>query len=622
MCGIVGILKNCHGPVDAKEIVSMRNRVHYRGPDGRGIFVDNGIGLGHVRLAVIDLSPAGAQPMISNNDRYVLVYNGEVYNFRLLGEELKTKGVHLPSSGDTRTLLEYIAEFGVARTLPKLEGMFAFALWDKKESSLTLARDRHGIKPLYYCISGNSFRFASEMKAFKDIGLQPDPSTLGAALLGLGCTSGEYTIFRGIKSLRAGEILTIREDLSLEKRSFFALSDFVDEALYRELASLSKEAVIDRVAQEMEESTELRMVSDAPVGCLVSGGVDSCLVSAIAVRRQPELQLFHANVVADSERDKAEYLARKIGAELLVVNVEDEEILDHTATATYHYEIPIMYHSNAVPFFLVSRLAASKGIKVLLTGEGSDEYFIGYARFALRPFTQRYQAVLSFFQRLLHTSPPLGNLLWPRQSESLPELLRKLCFRCELDIRRSDAAQKYSFVQNPTERDLLVLGLDMVEGNLSTLLHRNDRLAMAWGLESRFPFLGYGLSRTALNLPACYRIRRTLRWCDWRHPFVVDKWCVRKVAERFCDEQMAHMPKYAFRGSIYERMQVNPTYFHNGFVADWFGLDRRAIEMLVRSAPGKWIGRLVLLDVWGQIFCLETPFNKITQRLREYCSCA
>lgn len=597
----------------------MLERILHRGPDGSELYTCEGIGLGHARLSIQDLSSPVVQPIVSQNKRYVLTYDGDIYNVRQLQQELKEKGVVLKSIRDTEAILEYLTSFGVEATLAKIEGMFAFALWDQQEQSLTLARDRYGIKPLFYTMGPKGqVRFASEMKALISSQPEPDLCTLNATLLGLGGTWGEPTVFRGLKHVCAGECLVFRQNADIKKQIFFHINDFVDEDLYDELNSLAKNEVIDKVARAIQQSVETRLIGDAPIGALVSGGVDSGLTAAIASRLYPDLKLYHANVVNDCELPLTQHLAKVLGLELRSVDITDQDILDNTPLTTYHYEMPIIYDSSSVPFYMVSRLAGKEGIRVVLTGDASDECFHGYPAYAIRPYLRIYHQLLGFFQNSLHRFPALGDLLWPRKEADPVTHLRRLMFRYELEERRGSAADAFNFIRNQRERDWHGLCIDNIIGNIQTGLQGNDRLGMASGVESRFPFLGHHLVRTAFNLHNRYKIHKTLRFSDWRHPFISDKWIVRKIAERYLPSDLSHRRKYGFRSSIYKRLVVDKQYFHNGFMAEYYGLNDRAIDHLFDTAGPGWLANILLLEVWGQIFPLGHTVNMAREHLQRY----
>lgn len=598
----------------------MLGTISYRGPDGIGFYHEEGIGFGHVRLAIQDLSDLAAQPMVSHSGRYVIAYNGEVYNVSELREDLRGRNVEVRSTGDTELILEYLATFGLQAALAKMEGMFAFGLWDRQERTLLLARDRHGIKPLVYTRGpGGEVRFASEMKSLIGGRGEPDLTTLNAILLGLGGTWGDATVFRNVFHVGAGEWLVFREDGRTDRGVFFRIPDFVDESAHREFCRLGDKEVVDRVAHELEESVKLHLLSDAPVATFASGGVDSSLVSAIAARHYPGLKLYHASVLSDLETPAAEHLARSLRLELRSIPITDEDVLDHLAEVTYYNELPLTYLGGSyVPFYLVSKLAGTEGIKVVLTGEGSDEYFLGYPKYAIRPYLHAHARLVRLLQKGFHRIPKAGPFLWPLRETESAMMLRNLMFRYELEERRGSAADAFRFVRNGTELDWHVCSIDLVIGNVRTLLHRNDRLAMAWGLESRFPFLGHAMARTALNLPGRFKIRKSLRFRDWRHPLIIDKWAVRMVASRYLPPDLAQRRKLGLQSSAHDRFNVEKDFFERGFLMEYYGLNRRSFDHLYGVSDRAWFSKIFLLEIWGRLFALGQSVAEVKEWVRRH----
>ncbi len=619
MCGIAGILRAPGTQVEEREIGNMLDLLGHRGPDGSGVYMDRHLGLGHVRLAILDLSDQAAQPMRSNDERYVLTFNGEIFNFRELRHRLEERGIRVRSSGDTEVLLELLAAFGVGEILPLLEGFFAFALWDHLDGSLVLARDRHGIKPLYYKLAPDgSVHFASEMKPLIGPDTPPDPYMVSASLLGSGCVAGEPTLFRGIRHIEPGRWLRFDSRGQRSSGCFFGTSDFVDASLYRELAQSSKEEVVRKLADAFEESIDYRLISDAPVACLVSGGIDSSLIAAVAGRRaSANLALYHADVEHNSERPWAEMLARELGLELFSVDVTDEAFLDGIAVTTHHAEIPIIYHANSVPFYLVSKLAAENGIKVVLTGEGSDEYFLGYPRSVIDRYVRPLKRASEGGRALVHRMfPRAGPLLWPHEAHAGIQSLHRLLGRFDSEELRDEIPPRLAHVTSQRDRESQFETLNFVHGHLLTLLHRNDRLGMASGIESRFPFLGHSLARLAVNLPARYKIRATSRFFNVRHPFHMDKWAVRALAERHLPRAIVDRPKKGFPITIAERLVIDSRLFHDGCVQDWFGLGQRAIGKLPERVPPGFLFSLLLVEVWGRLFWHNTAVEEVSDFVR------
>ena len=621
MCGFVGYFnsRNC-GQRQTEKMLKARDLVSHRGPDDSGFYIDEYLVLGHVRLSIIDLSKNSAQPMISGNKRYVIAYNGEVYNYADMRKELEHNDIKYRSKGDTETILEYLSEYGIEQCLKSMDGMFAFAIWDRKEKLLTLARDRFGIKPCYFSVGiSGEIAFASEIKALLDYSFGPDHSTVNAAMLGLGCAYDSHTLIKGIQSVCSGEFINFSlKGYEPKKKYFFRLPDFIDKNEYSKNDNLTADQIIDKTHSEMNESMRLCMISDAPLAVLASGGVDSSLIASIANENYSNLKLFHANVIGASETKAAEALAQHLKCELFTEVVTEQDTLDYTPIVTYHYEMPLMYHTNAVPFYLVSRLVRSHGVKVVLTGEGSDELFIGYPDMVLWPIIQRYRRALKRIQKLTHKIPGLGRLFFPIADENLANQLRSTFFRYELEDRRDEAERIYNFIKRWKERLLSFMSLDMCEGNIPPLLHRNDRLGMAWGIESRFPFLVNKVGNFALNLPAKYKVRKTLHFNNWKHPFVVDKWCVRKIAEKYLPRELSYRGKYAFRAIAYNNLNIELEFFDQGFVQDFYGLDRKSLNLMLEKSTSEWKSRMFLLEVWGRIFCCQNKPDSMKELIHKH----
>jgi asparagine synthase (glutamine-hydrolysing) len=604
MCGVAGVFVP-GAQAHADEVITMVDQLHHRGPDDSGLHVEGPVALGHSRLAIQDLSDRAAQPMCSADGRWVLSYNGEIYNVEELRRRLTDRGVRFRSSGDTEALVEHVSEFGLRDTVPVLEGDWAFALFDRRTHRLVLARDRHGVKPLYWSSERPGVvRFASEVKALVGRSARPDMGAVNAALMGLAVTWGDRTMFRGVRAVRPGEMLTFDGSTEPEVWTYHRLTDLVDPDLHSELAAATPAQVVRRVRAAFEASIEMRMISDAPIACMASGGVDSTLVAAAAAQHKSDLVLYHADVHGDSEREHAEELARRLGLDLRVEPVSDTAFVETLAEVTWANDLPLIYHMNSVPFYLVGRLAASEGIKVLLTGEGSDEYFLGYPQYAIGPMLDAVQAAKGVLRDGFHrASPRLAQLLWSKPSESWAELLRLLSFGYEEQLvggTSTAAAARLGRGSIRSTRDSLVLA----QQHLTSLLHRNDRLGMAWSLESRFPFLGHDLTRLAVNLPSRLKLRGTTRLHDRRHPFVVDKWVIREVAAQLVPGGLPARAKQGFPVSTTQRLRISVEAFEGGFVADAFSLDRRALDEMIDGSPRSWQTRLLLMDVWGRQFVM------------------
>jgi len=594
----------------------MLDRIRHRGPDGRDTWVEGHVGLGHLRLSILDLSDAAAQPMSSADGRWLVSFNGEIFNFAALSKELDGRR---RSTGDTEVLVECLAQHGIEATLPRLEGDFAFAAWDRKDRTLHLVRDRHGVKPLYLAEGPDgTVRFGSEVKALAPPGdATPDVPAVQSALLGYSCTYGSRTMFRGVRSIQPGEWIRFHDSDPATSRRFATTVDWVSPERHAELTARPTDEVLALIGNSFTTSTRARMISDAPLATLVSGGVDSSLVAAVAASEDPEMIGYHADVTADSEQRAAAEVARTLDMPLRVVSATDDDILDALPAVTWHNEVPLTYHMNSAPFYLVTRVAHRDGIKVVLTGEGSDEYFLGYPALALEPVRSALESLRRSTRTALdHTIPRLAQFLWPHEATRFEARLADLVTAHEDELVDAAGAAAVDGVTNRRERRALRLTLGLVQQHLVSLLHRNDRLGMASSIESRFPFLGRELAALAVNLPASYKIRSTTRLHDRRHPFVVDKWAVRQLARRLVPAALANRAKQGFPVSLERRLRIDAAAFHGGPAADIFSLDRRSIESLVRSGPSTWATRLLLIDLWARLFAVGCPVDECRTHLR------
>jgi asparagine synthase (glutamine-hydrolysing) len=393
MCGINGILRLTESApaVDREELVRTRDAMASRGPDGTGewLAADGRIGLGHRRLAILDLSPAGAQPMASKDGRFRLVFNGEIYNFRELRAELEAEGAVFATRSDTEVLLALWAREGTA-ALSRLRGMFSFALWDDREGELVLARDPLGIKPLYYSAEGGILRFASQVKALEHGGAvsrETDPAGVAGFLL-WGSVPEPFTIRRAIRALPAGCFLRVRDGQAGEPRPYEAASS----------------AGVREPLEAIEDSVRAHLVSDVPVAVFLSAGLDSGLVAALARRHLPEPPVTFTlsfDVLAGTPLDEAPLaaeVARTLGTRHVERRVGRADFADLWPAALAAMDQPSI---NGFNTFVVSRAAHEAGLKVVLSGLGGDEIFGSYPSFADVPRGVRISRI------------PLLPSLWP-----------------------------------------------------------------------------------------------------------------------------------------------------------------------------------------------------------------
>lgn len=378
MCGIIGKL-NLDGqqPVHPDLIQRMMDLIAHRGPDGEGMYVSGAVGLGHRRLSIIDLN-TGDQPMSNEDGTVWVVYNGEIYNFQELRTDLQSRGHKFKSATDTEVIIHLYEELD-AESVVRLRGMFAFALWDERKQSLLLARDRVGIKPLYYTNTGKAFLFASEIKS-----LLADPSVKRSInycaidrFLTYGYLPGNETLFEFIYKLEPGHFLTIR-DSQVTVKQYWDLRFEISPRL-----SIFENAVTE-LRDLLRRTVKDHMISDVPVGVLLSGGVDSTGVLRYAVEQTDKpihtFTIGFAGAEFADERPYARLAAQRFGTEHQEITMTAEEFRDFLPKYVWHMEEPI-YEPPAVALYFVSRLARESSVKVLLSGEGGDEAFGGYQNY-------------------------------------------------------------------------------------------------------------------------------------------------------------------------------------------------------------------------------------------------
>jgi asparagine synthase (glutamine-hydrolysing) len=385
MCGIFGILLHDGETVpDERRLTETARLLSHRGPDSSGIFSGAGMGLAHTRLSLLDLN-SGRSAFRDRDGRYCLVYNWEIYNFKELREELELSGTGFRTTSDTEVLLEWLINRGAEATLPRLEGMFAFALYDRVERSLLLARDRFGIKPLFVYDGDDAFVFSSEVLRMKPVKLEPDDFSISSFLFanpasGFGGPSKGHSFFKGVKFLPPGAMVRVQPGMQAQYGKFSSIVDFLNEDISDRLQRLRPLQLVNETEELLFDSVRQQMVADAPVGALCSGGVDSSVIMAMAARCHNNLAVFHANVMGRlSEYSAAAALARHLKLDLKAVEVNDEDFIDMLPEVVSHFGHPFCHMPHSVPFLQVSKLVRETGVKAVLSGEGSDECYLGYS---------------------------------------------------------------------------------------------------------------------------------------------------------------------------------------------------------------------------------------------------
>lgn len=499
MCGIVGIVSLKRDPIDPALVQKMTDAIAHRGPDGEGFFTDNGIGLGHRRLAIIDLSPAGHQPMYSADGRFVISYNGEVYNFQELRKELESLKYSFRSRTDTEVVLNAYAAWG-KDALKRFNGMFAFAIWDRETKEFFIARDRYGIKPLYYTLQGSTFLFASEIKA---ILVHPAYTTRldKEGLLEYFTFQNFFTdktLFKDIRLLPAGSYMTV----SLRTSDHSAPQKYWDFTFSEPEKAKDEREYIEELDRLFKQAVHRQLVSDVDVGSYLSGGMDSGSITAIAATQLPYLKSFTVGFdlhsasgmeLAYDERAKAErmsYLFKTEHYEMVLKAGDMERIMPKL---TRHIEEPRV--GQSYPNFYAAQLA-SKFVKVVLSGAGGDELFGGYPWRYYRAvvnddFEHYVDKYYSFWQRLIPNTliKQVFKPVWNDVKQVWTRDIFRGVFGAHSDMpkRPEDYVNRSLYFEAKT----FLHGLLIVE----------DKLSMAHGLETRVPFLDNDLVDFAMKVP-------------------------------------------------------------------------------------------------------------------------
>ena len=619
MCGVFGILPTDPGTVPDEGLLMRSARsLDHRGPDARAVHAAPGIGLAHTRLTFLDVDPRANQPMFDETGRYALVYNGEIYNYKELRAELEQSGVRFRTTSDTEVLLHALIVWGPGEALPRLNGMFGFGFFDTETRTLVLARDRFGMKPMYYWRDGARFLFASEIKALRPwASLEADRFSIASYLMTFGGPTKGFTFYDGLQSLGPGTYLTVTGGGEPEVADFFQLPDFLDADTMAALDRARPGEVVDRFDEAMSQSVARHMFADVPVGAFCSGGVDSSLLMAMAARQYDDLAIFHANVKGRwSEHHAASSLAKHLGLELKSVDVEEQDFVDLLPKVMAHYEHPYTYHPNCAPLMMVAQLARDSGVKGLLSGEGSDECFLGYPWLGRKRLMDRYHALGRGLRRGVRGIPGVGPLIWPHEGDTAG-LVKGLLNRREIDDDRARNARAYEAFDHGAKSPETLWTLDYLNHHLRTLLHRNDTMGMAASIEARFPFLDLDVVKLAVNLPARYKLRRSPFVFEKAHPFMRDKWVVRKVADRYVPKGLSQRIKIGFWTTIFHRLDVSPRVFDDSFVTSLFEITRDQMDAIFEAGDQDLRMRLLHLDIWGRVcFQGEAPEDHVG-RLRD-----
>ena len=577
MCGIAGIMgqTTTELPSSVRDMVAS---IRYRGPDDFGVWCDErvGIGLGHARLSILDLSPEGHQPMVSASGRFVISYNGEVYNFAELRSELRVVGQKFRGHSDTEVMLAVFEEWGIEIAVPRFVGMFAFALWDKQTRTLTLGRDRLGEKPLYYGWQGEAFLFGSELKALRahpEFRAEVDRNAL-ALLLRHNYIPAPYSIYQGISKLSPGCLLTV----SLSQRNprivpFWSGKQAIEAGLTHPFEG-SESAAVSALEALLKDAVGQQMVADVPLGAFLSGGVDSSTVVALMQAQSSRpVKTFTVGFHEEGydEAPHAKSVARHLGTEHTELYVMPKEAMSVIPRLPALYDEPFS-DSSQIPTFLVSELAR-RHVTVSLSGDGGDELFGGYNRYFWATNIWRRvgwapQPMRSALAGALMALPPSAwNGVFMSLSRFLPvgwryanpgDKLHKLAEVLAVRTPEEIYLDLVSHWKQPTEvvrgshepptvltdparwADLpdfeqRMMYLDQMTYLPDDILTKVDRAAMGVSLETRVPFLDHRVVEFAWSLPLSMKIRHGQ-----------GKWLLRQVLYRHVPKELMERPKMGF----------------------------------------------------------------------------
>jgi asparagine synthase (glutamine-hydrolysing) len=618
---------------DRRIVEDMMDVMRHRGPDGDGVFIDRHVAFGHVRLSIIDVA-GSRQPLANEDDSIWVTFNGEIYNYRELREELLAKGHRLRTQGDTETLVHLYEEHG-CEMVHRLIGMFAFAIWDKKRRQLFMARDRMGIKPLYHCRHGNDFVFASEVKAFfqhPEIPLRASQEGIWHYLTYRSVPS-PATLFENIIKVRPGHLVVVT-DKGVEDRSYWDIP-LRRKADRNGQPAESRQEMQEHVESALTASVRRRLISDVPLGAFLSGGVDSSLIVAlmsrltnapvrtysVGFRDFPSSELPYAKIVADQYRTDHHELV-----------LEEDCFADHLEKLTWIRDSPLSEPAD-VPLYLLSAMAR-RDVKVLLSGEGSDELFGGYPKYAYDRFSPLVSSLPGELSRRIGSRLPgkFRRVEVALMSLRLGDPIERWAqwFSPFTTREKSQLMPAENSWPNPTREYVEHAdGVAPLDAMLYTdcklwlpdnLLDRGDRMTMGASVEGRVPFLDHELVEYAFTLPSNMKVRGFAR-----------KYVVRQIALKYLPRSVVCRKKVGFRLPLAQwfRGRLRDTCYdrictREGLMAQV--LSRPALQKVLddhcAGRKDNWlqIWTLLALSVWSSLF-VDRPVSAARRRFADAVRC-
>ncbi len=620
MCGICGIVDFRSSRIAPDTLRRMTETLKHRGPDDTGVEIIGPAGLGHTRLSIIDLTSAAHQPMFSDDRQVAIVYNGEIYNFPQIRETLSQKGMKFRSTSDTEVALKAYLEWGT-ESFKMFNGMFAIAIWDNRTATLYLARDRYGIKPLYYTAFEEGIIFGSEIKAI----LASDQAKKSLNWQGLGeylyygYGLGSNTMFEGISKLRPGHYLTFNRQ-GYVKKAYWSVEDI-------EPVSDSADIAAEKVASLLENAVRDHLISDVPVGVFLSGGIDSSSITAFASKHYiGRLKTYSVGFDYDkisSELPVAAMIAKKFDTDHHELHLKAENIPLVIERLVQAHDEPFGDAADIPLYLLCESLEGS--VKVILQGDGGDEIFGGYVRYNIMAYAKLWRALSQLALPALNLLGSRGNLfvlkrLARRLTQSDPAMEKALFLATEtLDnppVRiLSDQARRQVNNFNPFQQYFDVYSkikhLDPQQQMLYTdlqihlpdcYLEKVDKSTMAHGIEIRVPFLDANLTNYALGLPSSMKAK-----------FRQNKWILRRALRGVIPDEVLDGKKYGFGVPFSYWLQKPLAEYMKSILLDsanlnWGIFDRDALEKCIQQHTsgaydnGSLLYRALNLALWRQLY--------------------
>lgn len=627
MCGINGIAYSTRSgkQIDEQVLTKMRDVIFHRGPDGAGNFVENNIGLGHRRLSIVDVSHGG-QPMFNEDKSLVIIYNGEVYNHADYREELEAKGYKFQNKSDTETIIHLYEEYG-EKCVEKLRGMFAFAIWNRTKKELFIARDRLGVKPLYYVHDeqGNLF-FGSEIKTLLEASaVKPEINynALPDQFANHG-TSKDETLFVGVKRLLPGHFLTWK-DGKLEIRQFWDVS-------YEPKHQGTDAEFIEEWRDLFKHSVKLRLMADVPLGMFLSGGIDSSAIAAMMSTMVDEPIKTFSVGFAEREANEFEFariVAKAYNTDHHEITITPEQFFEALPKLIWHEDEPIGFDSS-IPLYFVSKLA-QEHVKVVLTGEGSDEIMAGYGRYSkalqLLSYGEKYEAITPKFLRsaiktgatavggkltrtFLTRESDIENLFFDNFAIFGKALQTKL-FSAETKARIAEQ-NPYCYQNEWLENTDAIEVLDKLlyvdsKTYLHELLMKQDQMSMAASIESRVPFLDHKLVEFTAKMPINMKLRGN-----------TTKFLLKEAMKGILPDEILYRPKMGFPVPTAKWLRNEFKHYVDDYVLSERTLSRGIFnadfvrELVIQHNNGADLStkifRLINFEMWLRMFIEKEKF--------------